>query len=120
MSEALGDGLAVNACLQGQSGVRVPQVIQLDLREQRLLHRLPPVAPERLGVESSPFSRVKSRTVWSFSAGARLSKYGIPLELQVDLLNAFDVRGLYNFQSVFGGTHVIPPRTLAGRVKFVF
>ncbi len=64
--------------------------------------------------------RVKSRTVWSLSAGARLAKYGIPLEVQVDLLNAFDARGLYNFQSVFGGTHVIPPRTLAGRVKFVF
>ena len=63
VSEALGDGLAVNACLQRQGGVRVPQVIQLDLREQRLLHRLPPVAPERLGVESGPFSRVKSRTV---------------------------------------------------------
>jgi Carboxypeptidase regulatory-like domain len=64
--------------------------------------------------------RVKSRTIWSFSLGARLAKYGIPLELQVDLLNAFDVKGLYNFQSVFGGTHVIPPRTLAGRVKYVF
>ena len=64
--------------------------------------------------------RVKSRTVWSFSLGARLQKYGLPFELQVDLLNAFDAQGLYNFQSVFGGTHVIPPRTLAGRVKYVF
>ena len=64
--------------------------------------------------------RVKSRTVWNFSVGARLQKYGIPFELQVDLLNAFDAKGLYNFQSVFGGTHVIPPRTFAGRLKFVF
>ncbi len=64
--------------------------------------------------------RIKSRTIWSFSLGARLEKYGLPLELQVDLLNAFDVKGLYNFLSTFGGTHVIPPRTLAGRVKFVF
>ena len=32
--------------------------------------------------------RVKSRTVWSFSLGARLQKYGLPFELQVDLLNA--------------------------------
>jgi hypothetical protein len=64
--------------------------------------------------------RVKSRTVWNFSVGARLEKYGVPLELQVDLLNAFDEMGLYNFQSVFGGTHVIPPRTLAARAKFVF
>ena len=58
--------------------------------------------------------------VWNFSLGARLQKYGIPLELQVDLLNAFDAKGLYNFQSVFGGTHAIPPRTIAGRVKYIF
>ncbi len=64
--------------------------------------------------------RVNSRTVWSFSLGARLRKYGLPVELQLDLLNAFDAQGLYNFQSVFGGTHVIPPRTFAGRVKYVF
>jgi hypothetical protein len=64
--------------------------------------------------------RIKSRTIWSFSLGARLAKYRIPLELQADLLNAFDVKGLYNFQSVFGGTHVIPPRTWAARIKFVF
>ena len=64
--------------------------------------------------------RVSSRTVWSFSLGARLQPYGIPAELQFDLLNAFDAQGLYNFQSVFGGTHVIPPRTFAGRVKYSF
>ena len=64
--------------------------------------------------------RVASRTVWSFSLGARLQPYGIPAELQIDLLNAFDEKGLYNFQSTFGGTHVIPPRTFAGRVKYLF
>jgi hypothetical protein len=69
--------------------------------------------------DQSP-QRVTSRTVWSFSVGARLEKYGLPIEIQADLLNAFDERGLYNFQSVFGGTHVIPPRTLAARVKLVF
>lgn len=64
--------------------------------------------------------RVKGRTVWNLSVGARLQKYGLPLELQADLLNAFDEKGLYNFQSVFGGTHVIPPRTVAARAKLVF
>jgi len=64
--------------------------------------------------------RVASRTVWSFSLGARLQSYGIPAELQFDILNAFDEKGLYNFQSTFGGTHVIPPRTFAGRVKYTF
>jgi outer membrane receptor protein involved in Fe transport len=64
--------------------------------------------------------RVKPRTVWNLSLGARLRQYGLPLEVQLDLLNAGDEKGLYNFQSVFGGTHVIPPRTLAGRVRYLF
>lgn len=64
--------------------------------------------------------RVKSRTIWNLSVGARLRKYGVPLELQLDVLNVFDRAGLYNFQSVFGGTHVIPPRTVSGRVRVVF
>ncbi|HEY8020448.1 MAG TPA: TonB-dependent receptor [Thermoanaerobaculia bacterium] len=69
--------------------------------------------------DESP-QRIKSRTIWSFSLGARLQRFGLPLELQLDLLNAFDESGLYNFQSVFGGTHVIPPRTIAGRVRYIF
>jgi len=64
--------------------------------------------------------RVKPRTVWNLSLGARLRQYGLPFEVQLDLLNAADEKGLYNFQSVFGGTHVIPPRTLAGRVRYLF
>ncbi|HEY0553399.1 MAG TPA: TonB-dependent receptor [Thermoanaerobaculia bacterium] len=64
--------------------------------------------------------RIKPRDIWNFSLGARLQQYGLPLEVQLDLLNAFDEKGLYNFQSVFGGTHVIPPRTVAGRIRWVF
>ncbi len=64
--------------------------------------------------------RVKSRDIWNFSVGAHLQQYHLPFEVQVDLLNATDEKGLYNFQSVFGGTHVIPPRTLAARVRYVF
>ncbi len=64
--------------------------------------------------------RVKGRTIWSFSLGARLQQYGLPFEAQLDLLNAFDEQGLYNFQSTFGGTHVIPPRTIAGRLRYIF
>ncbi len=62
--------------------------------------------------------RVKSRTVWDFSAGLDLPH--APVSVQVDLLNAFDVKGVYNILSVFGGTHVIPPRTVAVRVKYRF
>lgn len=65
-------------------------------------------------------TRVKSRTVWDFSLGAHLERYGVPFELQLDLLNAFDKQGLYNFMSTFGGTHVIPPREIAGRVRYSF
>jgi hypothetical protein len=42
------------------------------------------------------------------------------VSLQVDLLNAFDKKGVYNVLSTFGGTHVIPPRTLEARVKYAF
>jgi hypothetical protein len=64
--------------------------------------------------------RIRPRTVWNLSLGARLKQYGFPFEVQLDVLNLFDEKGLYNFQSVFGGTHVIPPRTVAGRIRYVF
>ena len=65
--------------------------------------------------------RVKPRTTWNFSFGQTF-KITDKRSLQVgmDLLNAFDEKGLYNFLSVFGGTHVIPPRTLALHLKFRF
>jgi hypothetical protein len=42
------------------------------------------------------------------------------VSVQADLLNAFDTAGVYNILSVFGGTHVIPPRTLAVRLRYHF
>jgi hypothetical protein len=71
------------------------------------------------GSELDP-NRIKARTVAGFSAGLDLARHGVPLSLQADLLNAFDTLGVYNIQSVFGGTHVIPPRTLAVRVRYRF
>jgi Carboxypeptidase regulatory-like domain len=62
--------------------------------------------------------RVKSRTVWDFSVGTDLPH--APVSIQLDLLNAFDVKGVYNILSTFGGTHVIPPRTVAVRVRCRF
>jgi hypothetical protein len=64
--------------------------------------------------------RVKPRNIFNASLGARLQRFGLPLEVQLDVLNFTDEKGLYNFQSVFGGTHVIPPRTVAGRIRYVF
>jgi Carboxypeptidase regulatory-like domain len=65
-------------------------------------------------------NRIKERTVANFSAGFELTRYHVPLTLQADLLNAFDTQGVYNIESVFGGTHVIPPRTLAVRARYSF
>jgi hypothetical protein len=65
-------------------------------------------------------NRIKPRTLWNFSGGIDMARYGIPVNAQVDLLNAFDKKGVYNVLSTFGGTHVIPPRTLAARLKYSF
>jgi len=65
--------------------------------------------------------RVNPRTVWNLSLGQAFKLAGRrSLLTEVDLLNVFDEKGIYNFLSTFGGTHVIPPRTLAGRVKYRF
>ncbi|MBK8793596.1 MAG: TonB-dependent receptor [Holophaga sp.] len=65
--------------------------------------------------------RVKPRTTWNLSLGKELGLGGKRrLVFGADLLNAFNAKGLYNFLSTFGGTHVTPPRTWATRVKFQF
>ncbi len=68
-----------------------------------------------------PMFRIKPRTIWNVSFG-REFKTGerTSLEAGANLLNALDAKGLYNFLSAFGGTHVIPPRTLAAHLKFKF
>jgi Carboxypeptidase regulatory-like domain len=65
-------------------------------------------------------NRIKARTIASFSFGWDLAKQHVPISLEADLLNAFDTKGLYNIESVFGGTHVIPPRTLSVRIRYNF
>ena len=44
----------------------------------------------------------------------------VPVQLQFMVLNAFNVQGLYNILSTFGGTHVIPPRRLVGQATLSF
>jgi hypothetical protein len=65
-------------------------------------------------------NRIKQRTIANFSVGLDLAKHKVPLSIQADLLNAFDTAGVYNILSVFGGTHVIPPRTLSVRARYRF
>lgn len=65
--------------------------------------------------------RIKPRTVWNVSLGQEFKlAERKALKVSMDLLNVFDEKGLYNFLSIFGGTHVIPPRTLAARIKYSF
>jgi hypothetical protein len=65
--------------------------------------------------------RIRPRTVWSLALGRDFKlPGGRALQLGADLLNLTDAKGLYNFLSVFGGTHVIPPRTFALRAKLKF
>lgn len=65
--------------------------------------------------------RVKSRTTWNFGVAQTFSlEEKRRLTVSADLLNAFNEKGLYNFLSVFGGTHVIPSRTWAVRAKYAF
>ncbi len=65
-------------------------------------------------------NRIKSRTIVDFSLGFDLQKYHVPLSLQADLLNANNEKGVYNIQSVFGGTHVTPPRMVAVRLRYSY
>jgi hypothetical protein len=71
------------------------------------------------GTDLDP-NRIKARTIVDFSVGADLQKYNVPLSVQADLLNARNTQGLYNIESVFGGTHVTPPRMLAVRVRYTY
>jgi len=65
--------------------------------------------------------RIKPRTIWSLSLGFRLAAFDKRnLDMSLDVLNLFDQKGLYNFLSVFGGTHVIPPRMVNLRIKYQF
>jgi len=78
-----------------------------------------PFITENSGTDLDP-NRVKPRTIFDFSLGADLVSHGMPVSIQADLLNATNKKGVYNILSTFGGTHVIPPRMLAVRVRYTF
>jgi outer membrane receptor protein involved in Fe transport len=65
--------------------------------------------------------RVKPRAILNFSVGADLfQKERTSLNLQFDIQNVTDRLFLYNFESVFSGTHVGFPRLLSGRLALRF
>jgi hypothetical protein len=65
--------------------------------------------------------RVRPRTMTDVAAGCDLSAGGRRTwSLQLQVTNLTDAIALYNFQSVFVGTRMVQPRTMALRVKRYF
>lgn len=65
--------------------------------------------------------RVRPRTILDFSVGADLlKKERVSLNLQFDIQNLTNELFLYNFESVFSGTHVGNPRLFSGRLGLRF
>ena len=62
--------------------------------------------------------RVRPRTVLDFSVGADLmQKERVSMNIQFDVQNLTNELFLYNFESVFSGTHVGYPRLFSGRLS---
>ena len=65
--------------------------------------------------------RVKPRMVLDFSVGADLmQKERVSMNIQFDVQNLTNELFLYNFESVFSGTHVGYPRLFSGRLSLRF
>ncbi|HSE30386.1 MAG TPA: TonB-dependent receptor [Pyrinomonadaceae bacterium] len=65
--------------------------------------------------------RVRPRTVLDFSVGADLMRNErVSMNLQFDVQNLTNELFLYNFESVFSGTHVGYPRLFSGRLSLRF
>ena len=65
--------------------------------------------------------RVRPRTILDFSIGADLmQKERVSMNIQFDVQNLTNELFLYNFESVFSGTHVGYPRLFSGRLSIRF
>ena len=65
--------------------------------------------------------RVRPRTIFDFSVGSDLmQKERVSLNIQFDVQNLTNELFLYNFESVFSGTHVGYPRLFSGRLSLRF
>ena len=65
--------------------------------------------------------RIKPRTILDFSVGADLmQKERVSMNIQFDVQNLTNELFLYNFESVFSGTHVGYPRLFSGRFSLRF
>ncbi len=65
--------------------------------------------------------RVKPRTILNFSTGVELfRKERVQVSTSLNVDNLANTLFLYNFESVFSGTHVGPPRLVSGRLTLKF
>ena len=65
--------------------------------------------------------RVRPRTILDFSVGVDLlQKERVSMNIQFDVQNLTNELFLYNFESVFSGTHVGYPRLVSGRLSLRF
>jgi len=65
--------------------------------------------------------RVKPRTIFDFAAGYEfMREKRIPIGVHFSVQNLANEFYLYNFESVFSGTHIGRPREISGRLIFRF
>jgi outer membrane receptor for Fe3+-dicitrate len=65
--------------------------------------------------------RIRPRTILDFSVGADLmQKERVSMNVQFDVQNLTNELFLYNFESVFSGTHVGYPRLFSGKLSLRF
>jgi hypothetical protein len=65
--------------------------------------------------------RVRPRTLFNFSTGIDLRQSErVAVSLAMDVQNLTDRLYVYNFESVFSGTHIGPPRQWGGRLTLKF
>jgi outer membrane receptor for Fe3+-dicitrate len=65
--------------------------------------------------------RIKPRFILNFSTGIDLfQKERVSISAALDVQNLTDKLFLYNFESVFSGTHIGPPRLWSGRLTLRF
>ena len=65
--------------------------------------------------------RIKPRALFNMAAGYQLMQESShPISLQLSVNNVTDRLYLYNFRSIFSGTHVGRPREITGRITFHF
>jgi hypothetical protein len=81
-----------------------------------------PTLPAQIAADLDPVrGRVKPRTIFDFATGVDLLRdANVPVTLQFSVRNLADTFYLYNFESVFSGTHIGRPREISGRIVFHF